>query len=326
MLQQLIRLASDQSLQGRTRLLHAVTELFLAESAPSAGAGEHLSGIANAVLERMPEEERASYAKRVAAEASLPPGLAKSLASDPSIAVAREVLRLSPAFSDDDLIALLSRLPSGHWLAVAERPALSEGLTDALVDKGDKTVLRAVSGNHGARFSESGLAALLKHSAADAALMQNLMKRIAQLPAQQAKQVQAAVSPSPRPAADAMPMPAPEARKASKKRQSDAKSLLAEIKAGARSADEAVELLAGEDRAFDLARIISVLSGLPEGQVLKALLDSEADGIAAACRSAKLGERGYRGVLALRGGRLQQTPKQLEREVAAYLGADPMVA
>ncbi len=87
-----------------------------------------------------------------------------------------------------------------------------------------------------------------------------------------------------------------------------------------------MELLASEDRAFDLARIISVLSSLPEGQVLKALLDSEAGGIAAACRAARLGERGYRGVLALRGGRLQQTPKQLEREVAAYLDADPMVA
>ena len=56
MLQQLIRLASDQSLQGRTRLLHAVTELFLADRAPSTGAGEHFSGIANAVLERMPED------------------------------------------------------------------------------------------------------------------------------------------------------------------------------------------------------------------------------------------------------------------------------
>jgi uncharacterized protein (DUF2336 family) len=329
MLQQLIRLASDQSLQGRTRLLHAVTELFLADRAPSNGAGEHFSGIANAVLERMPENERASYAKRVAPEALLPSTVAKNLAADPSIAVAREVLRLSPALSDDDLVALLSSLPSDRWVAVAERPALSEGLTDALVDKGDQAVLRTVSGNHGARFSETGLSALLKHSAADAALMQNLMKRIAQLPAQQAKQIQAAVSPPTRPAAGATPvatpMPVSDPRKA-KKRQSDAKSLLAEIKAGGRTADEAVELLAGEDRAFDLARVISVLGGLPEGHVLKALLDSEAGGIAAACRAAKLSERGYRGVLALRGARLQQTQKQLEREVEAYLDADPVVA
>src|SRR3712207_6009743 len=137
MLQQLIRLASDHSLQSRTRLLHAVTELFLAEGTPSSGAGDHFTGIANVVLERMPEEERADYAKRVAPEAALPPGVAKSLASDPNIAVAREVLRLSPVLTDEDLIALLSNLPVAHMAAVAERPALSEGLTTALVDKGD---------------------------------------------------------------------------------------------------------------------------------------------------------------------------------------------
>jgi len=329
MLQQLIRLASDQSLQGRTRLLHAVTELFLAEGTPSAGAGDHFAGIASAVLERMPDEDRADYAKRVAAEAALPPAIAKSLAADPNIAVAREVLRLSPVLTDDDLIGLLSSLSSTHMVAVAERPALSEDLTTALVDKGDKTVLRAVSGNSGARFSESGLATLLKHSATDAALMQNLMKRIAQLPAHQAKQVQAAAAPS-RPAA-APPGPAqgqtssPEFRRApAKKRQADAKSLLTEVKAGTRSIEEAVEVLAGEDRAFDLARVISVMSGMPEGLVLKALLDGEGNAIADICRTAKLSERAFRGVLTLRGARLQQNARQLEREVEAYLGAEAL--
>jgi len=59
--------------------------------------------------------------------------------------------------------------------------------------------------------------------------------------------------------------------------------------------------------------------------VLKALLDSEGNGIADACRAAKFSERAFRGVLALRGTRLQQNAKQLEREVAAYLGPDAMV-
>ncbi len=327
MLQQLIRLASDQSLESRTRLLHAVTELFLAEGRPSAGAGDHFAGIANAVLERMPDDERAAYAKRVAAEAALPLDVARNLATDPNIAVARELLRLSPVLTDEELITLISSLPVTHAAVVAERPALSEGLTEALVDKGDKAVLQAVSGNTGARFSEAALTALLKQSAADAALMQNLLRRIAQLPAHQAKQVQAAAQPqrpSPPPAA-ARPVQGTEFRKPpQKKRQADAKSMLAEIKAGTRTVEEALEVLAGEDRAFDLARVISTLGGLPEGLVLKALLDSEPQGIAEACRAAKLSERAFRGVLILRRARLQQTPRQLEREVDAYLGADAM--
>ncbi len=329
MLQQLIRLASDQSIESRTRLLHAVTELFLADGAPSADAGDHFAGIANAVLGRMPDDERAAYARKVAAEAALPAEVARNLAADPNIAVARELLRLSPVLTDEELIELLSKLPITHAAAVAERPALSEGLTEALVDKGGKPVLHAVSNNAGARFSEAALTALLKQSAADSGLLQNLLKRLAQMPAHQAKQVQAAAQtarPGPPPASP-RPAQAVEFRKPiQKKRQADAKSLLAEIKAGTRTVDEALEILAGEDRAFDLARVISTLGGLPEGLVLKALLDSEPQGLAEACRAAKLSERAFRGVLILRGARLQQSPKQVQREVDAYLGADALTA
>ena len=48
-----------------------------------------------------------------------------------------------------------------HLLAISERASLSEAVTDVLVDRGDTHVHHALAKNSGARFSESGFAALV---------------------------------------------------------------------------------------------------------------------------------------------------------------------
>ena len=58
----------------------------------------------------------------------------------------------------------------GHLLAMAERPALSPDLTDVIVRRGDRDVVRRTAGNAGAAFSSDGYSTLIKRAGQDGVL------------------------------------------------------------------------------------------------------------------------------------------------------------
>ena len=58
----------------------------------------------------------------------------------------------------------------GHLLAMSERPALSPDLTDVIVRRGDREVVRRAAGNAGARFRSDGYSALIKRAGQDGVL------------------------------------------------------------------------------------------------------------------------------------------------------------
>ena len=91
--------------------------------------------------------------------------------------VARPVLTTSERLSDEDLVAVALAKGREHMLAISERMALTEPVTDVLVKRGDRIVAHAVAGNPGARFSEDGFAALAERAKADEALRLVLSER-----------------------------------------------------------------------------------------------------------------------------------------------------
>ena len=72
------------------------------------------------------------------------------------------------------------------------------------------------------------------------------------------------------------------ARKA-RERRLEVRLLIADLKDGKRTIDDVVELLVRDDRAFDLAQVVSSFSDIPNTQALRALF-------------AKRGERDRRGL------------------------------
>ena len=81
--------------------------------------------------------------------------------------VAAPVLTHSHQLGDHDLIETAKAKSQLHLLAISRRQALNEVVTDVLVDRGDEQVVRAVSKNAGARFSDAGFGVLLKRSESD---------------------------------------------------------------------------------------------------------------------------------------------------------------
>ena len=317
MLEQLARLSRDSSAEGRRTLLNAVTDLFLVEEQPSDTLQDHYSAIASDALGRIGLDDRSSYAQRVASSPNLPRTVATRLARDPEAAVASVVLSLSPVLTDADLASIAVTHSPQHLLAIAGRPLLSANVTDVLVDRGDEAVLRKVSENAGAEFSDAGMAGLVRHAESDHVLLETLVRR-KQNAHDHAERLQRIAHELMPPTGMDSPVPFTAERRQAQARKLELRVLVAEVRSGARQVDEVVHLLSSEDRAFDLAQLIGAVSGIPDAQVLKALLEFDVSGIAVACRSIGLGEAAFRALLALRRTRLRQSQAQVNQDAVAF--------
>jgi uncharacterized protein (DUF2336 family) len=102
----------------------------------------------------------------------------RNLAFHNDAMVAAPVLRHSVCLSDQDLLEITRSRSQQHLLAICDRKALNEALTDALMRFGDVNVSNALARNGGARFSECGYATLVGRAERDEALAEKLGLRL----------------------------------------------------------------------------------------------------------------------------------------------------
>src|SRR6202044_1519678 len=113
---------------------------------------------------------RADIAERIAAIANAPPILIGQLAREDNISVAGPVLRKSPVLEEQALVEIARMRGQDHLLAMTERPKLSPDLTDVIVQRGARDVIRRTAAHAGASFSPIGYSALVKRAAKDGVL------------------------------------------------------------------------------------------------------------------------------------------------------------
>jgi uncharacterized protein (DUF2336 family) len=113
---------------------------------------------------------RADIAERMSAIVNAPPVLIGRLAREDNILVAGPVLRRSPVLDEQALVEIARMKGQDHLLAMTERPMLSPGLTDVMVQRGERDVIRRAAANKGAAFSPIGYSALVKRAAKDGVL------------------------------------------------------------------------------------------------------------------------------------------------------------
>jgi uncharacterized protein (DUF2336 family) len=163
-------LASGSS-SRRIEILTAVTDLFI-NGAPR--FSEDQVGLFDDVMARLmvkiEAKARAKLAQRLAPIGNAPSNIIQLLASDDDIEVARPVLTRSERLSEHTLVATANSKSQQHLYAITQRDALSEAVTDILVERGDRDVVHAVVKNRGARFSDAGFRALVSRSSGDDAL------------------------------------------------------------------------------------------------------------------------------------------------------------
>jgi uncharacterized protein (DUF2336 family) len=157
--------------QRRAKAIRQLSELFVQ------GAGhfrpEHVNlfdGILTGLVPETTIGARAELAERLASVPNAPPTLLNQLVRADEIAIAGPLLRRSPLIDEPTLLDIARGQGQEHLLAISGRLSLSTDLTDVIVRRGDREVVRSVAGNAGAHFSPTGYTGLVKRAGDDGIL------------------------------------------------------------------------------------------------------------------------------------------------------------
>ena len=157
--------------QRRADMARRIAELFFAGA--NNFKAEHVEFFDGVLTGLVPGTEltvRADIAERLASIVNAPRNLVGQLAREDEIVVAGPLLRSSPVIGENLLVEIAREKGQGHLLAMAERPRLSTGLTDIMVSRGDREVVRRTADNAGAAFSASCYSYLIKRAGQDGVL------------------------------------------------------------------------------------------------------------------------------------------------------------
>jgi uncharacterized protein (DUF2336 family) len=155
----------------RAEAARRISELFL-EAAANLRA-DHVELFDSALIDLVPHTEiaaRIDLAERLSLLGNAPRGLVGQLAREDEIGIAGPLLRRSPVIDEQALVEIARIKGQGHLLAMSERPKLSPDLTDVIVRRGDREVVRRAAGNAGALFSSTGYSSLISRASQDGVL------------------------------------------------------------------------------------------------------------------------------------------------------------
>jgi uncharacterized protein (DUF2336 family) len=163
----------------RISTLRQVTDLFLHD-------GERLSDDQIKVFDdvlchlvaRVETRVKAELGTKLAQLDYAPTGVIEQLASDDAIAVAGPILANSTRLSETALVAIAKSKGQDHLLAISGRANLTEEVTDVIVERGERKVIRQLAGNASARFSDTGYSGMVAHAETDDELTETLGLRL----------------------------------------------------------------------------------------------------------------------------------------------------
>jgi Uncharacterised protein conserved in bacteria (DUF2336) len=155
----------------QTEAARRIADLFFAGAANF--RADHVDLFDGVLRDLVPHTElvaRVELAERLSSLANAPRGLVSQLAREDEAAIAAPLLRRSPVLDQTTLIDIARTKGQGHLLAISDRATLSRELTDVIVHRGDREVIRRAAGNRGALFSENGYAELVRRASHDGIL------------------------------------------------------------------------------------------------------------------------------------------------------------
>ncbi|MDR3466236.1 MAG: DUF2336 domain-containing protein [Xanthobacteraceae bacterium] len=163
----------------RISTLRQVTDLFLHD-------GERLTedqvkvfdDVLCHLVAQVETRVKAEIGTRLASVDYAPVGVIERLAWDDKIAVAGIVLESSSRLTAGTLVEIAKAKGQDHLLAISGRADLPEAVTDVIVDRGERAVIRRLAGNTTARFSDAGYGGMVARAEADDDLTETLGLRI----------------------------------------------------------------------------------------------------------------------------------------------------
>lgn len=163
----------------RISTLRQVTDLFLRDADRlSEDQVKVFDDVLCHLVARVETRVRAEVSARLASVDHAPSGVIEHLAWDDQIEVAGTVLASSACLTTNTLVEIARTKGQEHLLAISGRTDLTEDVTDVIVDRGERKVIRKLAGNASARFSDNGYQGMVAHAESDDELTEMLGVRI----------------------------------------------------------------------------------------------------------------------------------------------------
>lgn len=171
-------IATHGSRERRAETLRRLTSFFI-EGADSFAPDqiELFDDVFNRLIVQIEARARFELSVALAGLSKAPRHVVRQLANDGNISIARPVLQHSPCLEDADLLDLARSQSQQHLLAISNRSQIAETITDVLVRRGDREVVRSVAGNSGARLSPNGFSTLVRKAEKDGILAVTMGQR-----------------------------------------------------------------------------------------------------------------------------------------------------
>lgn len=178
LIDELERSMREGSSSQRTAMLHRVTELFMQHAdAHSPDQVALFDDVMLRLADQIEKQALIQLSTRLAPVTNAPVQMVQRLACDDDIAISQPVIEQSCVLSDEVLIQIAQSKSQDHLAAIAGRSAVSESVTDALVEHGDKEVTLKVARNAGARFSRHGFSTVADCAHDDEVLAEAMVNR-----------------------------------------------------------------------------------------------------------------------------------------------------
>ncbi len=163
-LEDLVRLARDKSAKSRSVLFAAINDLYSDDEQLLSDQDRALMlDIIRRLIREVETSVRRALAERLAGRRDAPEDLVIALAND-EIEVAHPILLKSEVLKDPELIEIVQHRTMEHQVAIAMRPAVSEDLSEALVETGNEPVITTLLSNQGAMISNSTMVHLVEQA------------------------------------------------------------------------------------------------------------------------------------------------------------------
>jgi len=171
-------IAKSGSAEKRATAITKLAELFV-QGAPIFGP-QHIELFDGILIGLVPAAEpaaRAGVAARFASLSNAPPGVVNYLAREDEIRIAGPILSRSPLIDEDLLMEIARAKGQAHLAAISERDTLAAPLTDVILRRADREVVRVLAKNSGATFSAAGYSGLINRAVDDGVLALSLGQR-----------------------------------------------------------------------------------------------------------------------------------------------------
>jgi uncharacterized protein (DUF2336 family) len=177
--QDVARLLSDPAPTARAETAGKIADAYV-EAALSPSERQLAREIFAALVRDTAVIVREALAERLKNAPDLPRELAVSLARDAD-SVALPMLRHSMALEEADLLAIVAEAAPRRVSAIAQRAAVSEAVSAAVIDTGQTEAVAQLVGNEGAAIAETDFGRVLREHGEDPAVGERLAQR-AQVP------------------------------------------------------------------------------------------------------------------------------------------------